>query len=373
MRFGHVRARLRTVHISHLVVILAFLVNGCRTGGYQQPPAASLLIAYPLGATEIRLVFSEPVDRATAESPTSYSTSSALRVLKVVVDPSDPKRVTLTTEPMPSWETAPPTRIYETPADEPLKIDAVHVTGVRTITGSRLAQSVSPRFIQGIPSVWQIQKPRENAFPFTSRYAGLVVSHTYNKDGGADSNVLIDALGFAFLHRETGGPFNSIKIVTTKHIPGVADASARLHEGEGLHVLWGGGIIQTVDGETRLVDSGLMEGSILPRPLKSPPPYPITAAEISQKAGKTLRAKSLQGVIVRFENVTIDSVSQPDERKLRRFVFHDSSGEKVSGVLLHTITKPVYAADKFGAMRAIVHQPRAGEYEVIVELNQHLQ
>ncbi len=337
----------------------------------QGPSNGALLIAFPRSATELRLVFSEPIDRASAERPENYATQSGLKILAASVDPGDPRRVLLKTGPMPTWESGPATSLYQRPNDEPVRVEVVRAPGVLTASGAPLARDASPRFIQGIPSVWQIQRPAEERFPFVSRYVNLTAAHTYNPDGGVP-HVLVDTLGFTFLHRPTGGPFNSIKIVTKKHISGLIEATARLQPGEGLHVLWAGGQIRTEDGETRLVDTGFMEGAVIAPPLKSPPPYPIRAAEISRAAGKTIRAKSLQGVIVRFENVTIDSVSTPNERRLRHFVFHDTSGARVSGLLLHTVTQGVQPGRRFRAMRGLVHQPRAAEYEVIVELNQHL-
>src|SRR5260370_37202205 len=186
---------------------------------------------------------------------------------------------------------------------------------------------------------------------------------------------MIKSLGFMFLHRPSNeAPFNSIKIVTNKQVPGLAEAVAEVREGKGkgVHVEWGGGEIQTVDGETRLVDTGFMEGSLVDPPLQSPPPYPIKTAEISEEAGKTLRAKSLQGVVCAFENTTIDSVSAAKDKGLRSFVFHDLSGAKVSGLFLDTVAQKVRPGQKFRYMRGVVHQPQAGKYEVIVELDDHL-
>src|SRR5260370_2535440 len=320
-----------------LVILFADCVCGC-----QHKVSGNLLIAFPKSSTELRLVFSEPVDRATAEQPNNYRTELGLRISAATVDPRDPTRVTLKTEAMPSWmsDWTPNEKGRPSYADI-MKVDVVRAVGVRTASGAALAKNDSPRFVQGIPSVRTIQKPNEEAFPFASRLVGLVATHEYNPDGGVPHQ-MIKSLGFMFLHRPSNeAPFNSIKIVTNKQVPGLAEAVAEVREGkrQGLHVQWAGGEIQTVDGETRLVDTGFMEGSLVDPPLQSPPPYPIKTAEISEEAGRTLRAKSLQGVVCVFEKSTIDSVSAPNGKELRSFVFHDASGAKVSGLLLDTVAQ----------------------------------
>jgi hypothetical protein len=148
---------------------------------------------------------------------------------------------------------------------------------------------------------------------------------------------------------------------------------ARVSAGQSVHVLWAGGEVRTVTGETRLVDTGFMEGSIIePSPIPSPPPYSIHTAELAGDAASTLRAKSLQGVIVRIEDVIIDDMSVRRRGRLRSFVFHDRSGGRLSGVLLPTVQRTLQAGQHFRALRGIVHQPRAAQYELIVELDEHM-
>jgi hypothetical protein len=323
---------------------------------HNDPPR--LEIAFPKSETELRLVFSESMDGSSVEQPDSYVTESGLGVLGGRIDQRDPTRVTLLTEPM---------------NGEAMTVDAVRAPGVRTFRGDRLGADRSPEFIQGIASIPETQRPQEDRFPFASRFVGKIASESCGKDGGVDSSVLIDAFGFAFIHKETGGPFNSLKIVTNKHIPGIAEAARQLREGLTIHVLWAGGEIRNVEGENQLVDTGFMEGSIIdPTPLKSPPSFPVKTAEICREAGRTLRAKSLQGIVARFDGVTVDSVSEADDRGLRAFSFHDDSGAEVTGVLLANVTTRLEPGQRIHSLRGLVHQPRAGEYEVIVELDQHL-
>ena len=332
------------------------------SGEVKQQRVGHLLIAYPTSNTELRLVFSEPVDRASAERVESYTTESGLRILYASVDTKDPKRVTLNTERM---------------NGEAMKVDVVKAIGVRTASGAALAQQESPRFIHGIASILEIQKPAEEAYPFRSRYEGLVATASCQKDGGADSHVLINDLGYSFLHREIGGPFNSLKVtvgIGQKQIPGITEEVERLAPlGLSPHVLWSGGEIRNVNGETQLVDTGFIEGSIMEAtPKKFPPPYPIKTRDITGEASSTLRAKSLQGVIVGFENVVVDSISAPNERKLRSFVFHDDSGAQADGLLLHTVTREIEPGQKFQFMRGLVDHTGPAQYRVIVELDPHL-
>ena len=317
-----------------------------------------LMIAFPKKETELRVVFSEPVDQRSAEDPKSYKTRSGLKIIEARIDRDDPRRVSLTTEPM---------------NGEAMNIDVLTAPGVRTSTGQPLASADSPEFIQGLASIAEVNKPAKNEFPFASRFVGKIASESCGKDGGVDSNVLIDTFGFAFIHMETGGPFNSAKIVTKSHIPGIAEVTRNLRAGQTAHVLWAGGEIRNVNGENQLVDTGFMEGSIIPpTPLRSPAPFLIKTKEICAKAARTLRAKSLQGVVVRFENVKVDKVSDPNEAGLRYAVFHDDSGESVSAVLIRSVTTALRPGQEISSLRGLLHFPKAGEAEVIIELDQHI-
>jgi hypothetical protein len=317
-----------------------------------------LTIAFPKSETEVRVVFSEAIDPDRAQDPASYSARRGLRVRSAQIDPRDPCRVTLKTDAM---------------NGEAMETEVLSATGVRTRSGRPLANAHSPEFIKGLASIPEIQRPEVEAFPFTSRFNGKVASASCGKDGGVDSNVLIDTFGFAFIHMEAGGPFNSLKISTKQHIPGIADITRGLQQGQTAHVLWAGGEIRTVNGETQLVDTGYIEGSVIPpHPLRSPRPFPIKTADLAVESGRTLRAKSLHGVIVWFEHVTIDKVSQPDKSGLRRFSFQDGGRGRASGVILANVKKQLKEGQKLSGLRGLVHSPKAGECEVIVELDEHL-
>lgn len=340
----------RRMFLIVLLVSLSSLLSCAPT------PVGSLLIAFPAGDSELRVVFSEPLDRLSAEQPESYTTETGLNILSASLDPNDPKRVTLETEPM---------------NGKAMQIDILRSPGVRTASGAALANNESPKFIQGIASIAEIQKPANQTFPFASRFEGVIASASCVLACYPDA--AIDVLGFNFLQEEKGGPFTAIKIVSQKHVPGFAEADSLLPDNLSVHVLWSGGIIQTIDGETRLVDNGFMEGSIIePNPLKSPTPYPIKSIDISGEAGKTLRAKSLLGVVVQLENVTIDSVSAPDEEHIRSFSFHDDSGELAIGLALQTVTRKIEPGQTFELVRGIIHQPKPGEYELLVVKDQNL-
>lgn len=322
-------------------------------------PNAEMMIAFPKSETALRVVFSEPVDRRSAEDPSSYSTRTGLKIIGAHIDREDPRRVNLTTEPM---------------NGETMTIEVLHAKGVHTRSGQPLASSESREFIQGLASIPEIQKPEKDSFPFASRFVNKIASASCGKDGGVDSNVLINTFGFAFIHMETGGPFNSLKIVTKRHIPGIAEATRTLRAGQTVHVLWAGGEIRNVNGENQLTDTGFMEGSIIPpNPLRSPRPFPVRASEFSgTEPSRALRAKSLQGVVVQLQDVTIDDLAEPGKDGLRKFHFHDHSGGPVSGVLLGNVTTALKPGQKIQSLRGLLHWASAAHYEVIVELDQHL-
>lgn len=315
-------------------------------------------IAFPKSETELRVVFSEPVDTKSAQDPANYKTRSGLKILDANVDREDPARVTLTTAPM---------------NGEAMNIDVLSAPRVLTAEGQPFADAKSPEFIQGFASIAEINKAGSDKYPFASRFVGTVASESCGKDGGVDSNVLISTFGFAFIHMETGGPFNSSKIVTKKHIPGIEEITRTLKPGQTAHVLWAGGEIRNVNGENQLVDTGYMEGSVIPpTPLRSPPPFLITTKEIGGEAGRTLRAKSLQGVVVRFENVKIDKVSKADESGLRHMVFRDKSDVPVLAVLISNVVTALRSNQEISSLRGLLHFPTAGQPEVIIELDEHL-
>jgi hypothetical protein len=326
--------------------------------------------AFPTGVDTLGLVFRERVDRGRVQRAVSYSTESGLRILEVLSEADnrpDPtfagRTVVLKTEPM---------------NGDAMILDRVRLHEPRP-SGAAVAQS--RQFLQGIASLPAVQWPVDETFPFRSRFEGILASGSCQKDGGVNSNHLIDQLGFSFIHVEKGGPFNSLKVVGQKHVPGIEEEVQRLRPQRlSPHVLWSGGEIQTVDGETRLVDTGFMGGSILPAtPKHFPPPFRIRTADLDGASARTLRAKALQGVIVRFDNVTIDSVTGPNQHDafvsaphLRSFVFHDDSGARLQGLLLDSVTATVKAGQHLDTLRTLVHQPRPGYYEAIVELNEHL-
>jgi hypothetical protein len=335
---------------------------------------ARLVASFATSDDSLRVAFSGAIDLQTVSTPENYSTRSGLKVLAAEILPRPNEgdcdddaltRVALRTEPM---------------NGHLMDVDVVRVEGVRRLDGGHLAEVESRPFLQGIASIPQTQKPRTSKFPFASHFEGIVATESCQKDGGVNSSHLIDALGFCFIHVERGGPFNSLKVVGRKHVPGIEEEVKRLApRGLSPHVLWSGGEIQTIDGETRLVDTGFMEGSILPAtPKEFPPPHRVTTNELSKRNGRTLRAKRFQGVIVRFHEIVLSHVSEPASYRadvpgppVRRFRFRDHSGGELDAIALDTVTRPLRESQRFESIRSIVHQPRAGFYEAIVELNNH--
>jgi hypothetical protein len=338
----------------------------------QREGDADLVAAFPIGDDRIRLVFSGWLDPSTCRRPERYASSVGLPILEVDVSEEHDdhgaaraSRVTLKTEPM---------------SGHSLVVDTISLDDVRGRSGKPLGRQESRPFIHGIASIPGIQWPASDGFPFTSRFEGLVATASCQKDGGVNSNKLIDVFGWCFLHVERGGPFNSIKVATNKHVPGIDDEVKRLSpRGLSPHVLWSGGEIRTVDGETRLVDTGFMEGSILDAtPKHYPPPFRVKTSDLAGDEARSLRSRSLQGVIVRFENVTIDRVWAANEQgerisapQLRSFIFHDDSGAELVAVMLDSVGRELRAGEAFDSLRALVHQPKSGQYEGIIELDDH--
>jgi hypothetical protein len=339
---------------------------------------AKLVMAFATSDSELRAIFSGELDPLSAESAKSYVAETGLRILEATLDAGQRDgedldadaqaitRVTLQTEPM---------------NGHLMEVGVLRAEGVRAANGKPVTNAESRPFLHGIASIPQTQKPVTRDFPFTSQFNGTIATASCQKDGGVNSSHLIDALGFSFIHVERGGPFNSLKVVGLKHVPGIEKEVERLApRGLSPHVLWCGGEVQTVDGETRLVDSGFMEGSIMPAtPKEFPPPFPITAAELAGDHARSLRAKRFQGVIVRFDEVELRHVSHPRQYRdnvagppVRRFRFSDRSKAELHAVALDTVTEHLEPGQRFESLRAIVHQPHAGHYEAIVEMEKHL-
>jgi hypothetical protein len=333
------------------------------------------LIAFPTSDFIIELIFSDAIDEEVAANPSSYRSVRGLEVLDASISARNESEHSRT-----SGSATCVTLRTEQMNGDLMILDRIRAE-VRLRAGKSRERHLSPEFLHGIASIPQTQSPREPEFPFKSAFVNKVATESCQKDGGVNSTELIDTLGFSFLHVERGGPFNSIKVVGLKHVPGIEAEVKRLApRGMSPHILWSGGKIQTIDGETRLVDTGFMRGSIMEAtPKKFPPPYPISTKDISGRAALTLRAKRLQGVICGFENVTITQVLEagPYRRDVegptvRRFRFQDTHREPVAGVFLRAVTQPLEKGQRFAAMRGIVHQPRRGQYEVIVEMDKHL-
>jgi hypothetical protein len=344
---------------------------------------SDLLIAYPVSDQRLRLVFSHPMNPATAGVASHYETAKGLKILRAAVDARDPRRVTLTTERMSGAD---------------LTIDSVRVDGaVRSSRGIRLAQPTSPAFLHGIASIEALRRAHGAELPQTSRFIGMVASASCSKNGGVWSGLL--SLGFTFLHEERGGPYSSIKVVTDLEgrLPEAPRAFAKLEPGTTLHPLWAGGVIAEVNGETQLVDTGYMEGSLL-SPLKIPPPHPIKLADIAGERVKTAAAKSLEGVIVRVEAVVVENVASPppppplapfgvqltkggatkfvdavERGALRSAVLVQRGGGSIDALLLSPCTLPLHQGQRFRSIRAIVSRRRPDAFELLIEHDRDLE
>jgi hypothetical protein len=360
------------------------------TEASSQSEVSPLVVAYPVSNRELRVVFRVPIDLDSARRPENYRLDSGLEIGEVRLhhnrgsefDGDDDERLDSDVQSNQRRHRTRVTLTTEMMNGDLMDFDVLRPAGVQASTGDNLSELASPPFLLGIASIPQTQRPNQLQPPFTSRFNNLIATESCQKDGGPNSSHLIDTLGFSFLHVERGGPFNSIKVVGRKHVPGIVEEVERLRpQGLSPHILWSGGQIRTISGETRLVDTGFMEGSILPAtPKHFPPPFAVRTAELTGDAARSLRAKRLQGVIVLFSDVVVEEVDQPQLYRtgvrgpaVRRFRFQDDSGSSLAGVLLDTVQQPIESGARFESMRAIVHQPRFGEYEAIVEMDEHLE
>jgi hypothetical protein len=281
----------------------------------------------------------------------NYTTARRLQILNASLDGEDSRRVTLTTEAM---------------AGTSLSVDVVQVKGLKGTRGATLPEMTSPSFLHGIASIEALRRAHEEEFPYASLFSGVVATLSCSKNGGVWEGV--NDLGFTFLHEESGGPYSSIKVVTDieEKIPNVAEEHHKLQEGESLHVLWAGGLILEINGETQLVDTGFMEGFLLPV-LRTPPEYPIKASDISRKAARTVTAKSLEGVIVRLENVVFTRVGNPDKLGIRSAVLTDESDAPVDALLLSPVTMEIKPGQSFRSVRALVIRPKVDALQLLIE------
>jgi hypothetical protein len=347
--FSNVSLRRGQIFLSLIILACAVPLSGFTEFGGK--PVARLSIAFPTSNTELHLVFSTSLDRESAETVGNYTTAAGLQILNASLNSDDPRRVTLTTEEMDGTS---------------LSVDAVQVKGLKGARGVIFPEMTSPAFLHGIASIEALRRAHEEEFPYASLYAGVVATLSCSKNGGVWEGV--NALGFTFLHEESGGPYSSIKVVTDieEKIPNVAEEHHELQEGESLHVLWAGGIILEVNAETQLVDTGFMEGSLLPV-LRTPPEYLIKASDISGKAARTVTAKSLEGVIVRLENVVFTHVERPDELGIRSAVLTDESGAPVDALLLSPVTMAIEPGQSFLSVRALVVRPKLDLFQLLIE------
>src|SRR6266576_275026 len=132
---------------------------------------AELVVAFATSDGSLKVIFSGSVDSESAVSADSYETESGLRIVNANLAEADDKteveneraitEVSLQTEPM---------------NGHLMEVDVLRATGVKASNGERVANGESRRFLHGIASIPQTQKPVAREFPFKSRFEGTIAT-----------------------------------------------------------------------------------------------------------------------------------------------------------------------------------------------------
>lgn len=131
--------------------------------GQMQAPldGHQLVAAFPLSNTRIVVICGQPLHASMAQTHL-FSLRSGLTVRNVEIDVAQPQRVFLDVEPM------------ET---NPLVVDEVIISSLRSADGSSLGRVTSPLFIQAIQTPMELRVPHfKDAFPYVSIHTGVHVS-----------------------------------------------------------------------------------------------------------------------------------------------------------------------------------------------------
>ena len=331
------------------------LAVSCRTTSRSGANSTRLLAAYPFSNTELHLVFSGPINTESATTVKGYSTACDLKLLNASMQRDQTDRVVLTTEPM---------------SGKLMIVDRVIASGVRAADGTMLRTSESAPFLQGIVEVQPIQSSSSGStYPFETKFEGVFASASCAYPCGPPQ--LVENVSFTFLRQSEGGRFSGLKVETDRIPPDIERLAEELPPHLSVHVLFTGGVVHTKAGETRLMNVGYTQSSIIqPNPIPSPEPLEIRASDISNEAAPTLRAKSLQGVWVKLSNLRVVSI-EPAEHG-RRIRFQDESGTTLGVWAVEGVNRPLEPGQVFERLLGHVHQPKAGEYEVVVFFDKHM-
>lgn len=307
-----------------------------------------LLGAFPLSSTQLVLICPQPA-HPSMEEVSLYRLQSGLTVHEVQVDPERPEQLILRIELMQTM---------------PLTIDEVTIIDFKTADGESLGEFTSPRFIQGIQTPMELKVPHINeSFPYASTLVGLhasVMCCTGCNGGVHDRNLVV-------INHHIGGSWSGIWVRTEKAIEAPYPRWQR--------VLFAGGVIVEENGSMMVADEGWMrvQKSDEP-PHHPPPPLPIETIDLPAERTTSLLAKSLDGVWVQFEAITIESVRQvtattaePGTFNLPRaeVVFHDGSGGRSIARLYQPSGRAVQPGQSVKLLRGFVHAEGPGMYVLL--------
>ncbi len=318
-----------------------------------------LVAAFPLSNTELALVFPEPLHPSFELETRLFQMKSGLPVRDVNHDKARPDQLILRVKPMISM---------------PLTIDQVMVSNIKDAKGESLGGFVSPPFIQGIHNAMELKVPHfKTGFPYTTTLAGLHVSLSCctGCNGGIHNRNLV----VLNLH-SPGGPWSGIWVRTDKTIEAPYPRWQRL--------LVAGGVIAEEGGSMIIVDQGWMVVRKVDDPVhphRAPPPLLIKTDDLPAVQMTSLLCKSLDGVWVQFDDITIQSVRNmpapkgyPEKSSLpgTEIVFQDNSGGRSIAWLYQTSAHDITIGQRIKMLRGFVHAEKPGRYILLSDKEEDL-
>lgn len=304
---------------------------------------------YPLDDSHLVILLDEPVASVPSRKA-NIDSDAGLTARSIQVDSDNPTRVVVTTKSM---------------RTDGVVVDSLRIQDALTArTSGKSVQVTTPRFIHGVKDPTELKALQlEGVFPFASRLIGVHVSVsccTGCNGGVHDRNLVV-------LNHHVGGPWTGIWVQTAKTIEAPYPRWQK--------VLCAGGVISDYKGSVTVVDEGWMEiHKNLEVPHHSPPPLPVTCAQIPNSRSTTLLSKGLDASWVEFSNIVVESaeVSSPPQRTERikrltrnQIIFKDSSGAKSTAFLYQPSGLKVTSGARLKKLRGFVHAEAVGQYVVL--------
>ena len=303
-----------------------------------QPPF-ELKAAYPVSNTDIRAVFTEALDPASAGDASHYSFGPGLPILAATFDPESPNAVTLHTGMM-------------VPAN--LRSNALHISNISSQDGDVIVSANSRSFVEGILTPQLIQSNREPTFPFNSLLVPQVasVSCAWN-DWHRNSNCVVAPC----VIESVGGPYSGVAVSLTP-----ATTALVTPYSFGTHLLFAGGVMTEVNGETQVADTGFMEAFPIGPDLPLPQPVLLSTADMPDVFDTSEATDQFERCYVEFRDVQITDF----DPSTRVFLFRDASGVIARGDLNGLDEDAqLFAGQALPFLRGVVIVFASGRYKVM--------